>query len=390
MRVLFVFFVPILRHVGGTQKVIDSLTLELQRRGHEVSFLNYLYGRIPEDYRFPAPQYYIDVRKLPKEQWAEEYRRILDERRIDVVVNLSNDEWVRFFLAHTPAGIRRISVNHLQPFAGFEHIGKSYRVMPAATLKEKVLKYMGIVAPALVRWLLGKPERAGIDSLVGLSDNYCVLCRPYVERIVRYHPSVDRGKLCYIPNPAPYQVAEQQPALKRNVILFVGRLSNYPKNLISFVRVWERLEKTNHGWRAVVVGRGQCLEEMRRYVERHGISRLSFEGMQTDVAPYYQEAKVVCGTSFFESWNMSLVEGMCYGCVPVAYASYEGTAELIDDGINGFLVRPFDEEEMASRIQQLIDSPSLLSRYSEAAVAKARQYDIGNITDQWEQLLRRP
>ena len=164
MRVLFVFFVPILRHVGGTQKVIDSLTLELQRRGHEVSFLNYLYGRIPEDYRFPAPQYYIDVRKLPKEQWAEEYRRILDERRIDVVVNLSNDEWVHFFLAHTPVGIRRISVNHLQPFAGFEHIGKSYRVMPAATLKEKVLKYMGIVAPALVRWLLGKPASTVLSA----------------------------------------------------------------------------------------------------------------------------------------------------------------------------------------------------------------------------------
>ena len=390
MRILFVFFVPILRHVGGTQKVVESLTLELQRRGHEVFFMNYRYGRIPEGYQFVAPQFFIDTREGEQHQWKKEYEHILAENRIEAVINLSSDEWALFFLENTPSDILRISVNHLQPFAGFEHINKSFRFMPVSNWKDRLLKYTGIVAPGIIRRCLAPRERACIDHIVSISDYYCLLCQQYVERICHYHPQVNKDKLCHIPNPAPYEVEEQHQELKQNVILFVGRLSNYPKNLISFVRVWERLEKRNPDWKAVVVGRGNCLDQVSGYAREEGISRLSFEGMQTDVVPYYQQAKIVCGTSFFESWNMSLVEGMCYGCVPVAYASYEATAELIDDGRTGMLIRPFDEEEMATRIQTLIDSPDQLNRMSKNTMEKIRQYDVAHITDQWEQLLRRP
>ena len=67
--------------------------------------------------------------------------------------------------------------------------------------------------------------------------------------------------------------------------------------------------------RAILVGDGRDGKMLRELAGELGLERVSFEGMQTDVRPYYAEASVLCLTSETEGWPLTLTEGQANGCI---------------------------------------------------------------------------
>ena len=47
---------------------------------------------------------------------------------------------------------------------------------------------------------------------------------------------------------------------------------------------------------------------------------------------------------------MVLIEALTYGVVPIAFASFEALQDIIKDGINGFVITPFDKKKYADRL----------------------------------------
>ena len=388
MRILFLSFIPIIRYVGGMQKVTDCIISELIRRGHQVIVVYYEKRKIPVDFQFPCQHYYLNTTEVPLSKCLPEWGKILDQFKPDCIINTSSYmQKSCFLLKNTPKEIQKITVNHLQPFPGIEHTKVSHQYLVAKSIKYKIVKSVAKYAPNLLGKYYVRTEKKLFKDIINCSDKYCVLSKGYIDRIIKYCPSVDRNKLFSIPNPNPYWDENCLLEKKQNIILYVGRLSNFPKNLISFVRIWQKLEKLNLGWKAVVVGTGPILNQTKSYCEKNHIGHISFEGQKRNVQDYYKMSKIICVTSFFESWNMSLVEGMNYGCVPVAYHSYEATYDIIDDHKNGLLITPFSEKEMVDKIQSLIENPNSLYEMSLNAVNKAKEFSTPNIVDQWEKLI---
>lgn len=388
MRILFLSFIPIIRHVGGMQKVTDCIISEMKKRGHEVIVVYYEKRKIPVDFQFPCQHYYLDTTEKPLEKCLSEWGKIIDHFKPDCIINTSS--YIQkscFLLKNTPQEIQKITINHLQPFQGIEHTKVSHQYISAHSPKFMLIRILAKYVPCLLGNFYVRSEKKLFKNILQYSDKYCVLTNGYIDRTLKYYPKVEKEKLFAIPNPNPYWDDNSLPEEKQNIILYVGRLSNYPKNLISFVRVWQRLERSNPDWRAIVVGTGPILNQTKSYCEKNHVGRISFEGQKRNVQDYYKKSKIVCVTSFFESWNMSLVEGMNYGCVPVAYQSYEATYDIIDHQKNGFLITPFSEKEMADRIQSLIDHPDTLCEMSQNAVEKAKKYSTPIIVDKWEQLI---
>ena len=376
MRLLFLSFIPIIRYIGGMQKVTDGLIVELKKRGYEPSVLYYEKRNIPSDYVFSCPNLYLKTVNRSWDEILKEWGNVLETIKPDVIISLNHNEKALRFLKNTPDSIKRVTFNHLQPFPGLEYTRQTSKVMRPIQLKQRVLKWTGVMFPYLLTKYYVRHERNLISQIIACSDMYGVLTDGYKDRIARFYPEVPKEKLFSIPNPNPFWDDEYQVAPKENVLLFLGRLSNMPKNLISFARVWKYLEKKNPEWKALVVGKGSALQSVKNYCEQQQLKNIFFEGRHQDVASYYRRAKIVCVTSFFESWNMSIIEGMNYGCVPVAYHSYEATKELIKDHVNGLLVTPFDEKEMADKIQELIDNNQLMSTLSVNSIMKSKEYSL--------------
>ncbi|GAA6750473.1 hypothetical protein Thermus77412_10830 [Thermus antranikianii] len=59
---------------------------------------------------------------------------------------------------------------------------------------------------------------------------------------------------------------------------------------------------------------------------------------------------------------------------PVLCSKYAGASELIEDGVNGFVVDPLDVESIASAMEKLIRKPELVNAMGRAAAETMRRY----------------
>ena len=60
--------------------------------------------------------------------------------------------------------------------------------------------------------------------------------------------------------------------------------------------------------------------------------------------------------------SMSLLEGMYFGAIPIAYASFSSINDFIINNVNGFSITPYKQEEYLSLIHILtIIFPRVLS-----------------------------
>ena len=82
-----------------------------------------------------------------------------------------------------------------------------------------------------------------------------------------------------------------------------------------------------------------------------------------------------------------MIEAERSGCVPVAYNSYPAAQELIEDGKNGVLINPFDEDEYANQLMKLMRDDELLRKMRKAGIEKSNEYTIDKIMSQWIELL---
>jgi glycosyltransferase involved in cell wall biosynthesis len=80
------------------------------------------------------------------------------------------------------------------------------------------------------------------------------------------------------------------------------------------------------------------------------------------------------------------LEAMSAGKPVVGWKTPE-LAEIVDDGVTGFLVKPGDRAALASKTRQLLDEPDLIRRMAEAGHARvAARFGIGRMIEQYARL----
>ena len=85
-----------------------------------------------------------------------------------------------------------------------------------------------------------------------------------------------------------------------------------------------------------------------------------------------------------EGFPMVLVEAMQYGCVPFAFNSFASLTDIIDDGENGMIIPPFDEDEYADRIVKFVNmSDAQQLKFRRNAVEKSKTFSVENIGKKW-------
>ena len=134
-----------------------------------------------------------------------------------------------------------------------------------------------------------------------------------------------------------------------------------------------------------VVGDGPELGRLREVARRAGVDRVvEFAGHRPDAAEAFAAASVALLTSSSEGAPLVLLEAMARGCIPIAYDIAYGPADLIEHGVNGFLVPPGDEAELARTIAAVAGLPPLRrAGLRRAARATARRFDEATVAARW-------
>lgn len=385
MNIAFLFYCPIVPHIGGVQRVTDVLTKEFVKRGHNVIFICTESRNMDDAYQnYSATQIYLDSNKN-EEEFIADYCKILHTNDIDVVISQEAQKESLLLLANTPICVKRISVVHINSYAIIGNERRIKRAIRSRRLVTNLAKYLVMLFPHIARQYYRLKENKFYRRILGVSDKLVFLSPSFVELLKENIPDISSRKLAAIGNPNTF-VPKHEVGTKENLIICVARLSEVQKNVRDFILVWQQLYKDNPKWKAIIVGDGPDRGMLESFAKKKGVRNLSFVGRVENVGNYYQRAKFVCMTSIYEGWGMVLTEGMSYGCVPCVYGSYGAAFDIVDDGVNGIISTPFRPKEMADRIQTLINDESRLAQISSSAIEKVKDFNADKVADKWNAL----
>ena len=190
-----------------------------------------------------------------------------------------------------------------------------------------------------------------------------------------------------VPNAAVNAALHHSP-LDAAIVVSAGRLIGR-KGFDRLLRVWRRVVGAHPGWRLRIFGRGPDRPALVRLAAELGIGdSVDFAGQTAQLGAELAAASVYAMASRREGMPMVLLEAMAAGLPVVAYDCPTGPRELIDDGVNGYLVRDGDEEAMARALGTLIADEALRRACGAAALATAGRYQLSAIGARWEGLLQ--
>jgi glycosyltransferase involved in cell wall biosynthesis len=169
-------------------------------------------------------------------------------------------------------------------------------------------------------------------------------------------------------------------------LILVGRLVDI-KRIDVFLRAVQLLKNDNPDVSAIIVGDGPNradLEALARSLDVE--ANVRFVGQQANVHQWLTRAKIFVLTSDSEGLALSLMEAMTCGLPPIV-TDVGDLADLVQDGVNGFLVPRRSPQALADRIAQLINDDPKREEFSQAARQSARYHDVDQVTARWDRLL---
>ena len=93
-------------------------------------------------------------------------------------------------------------------------------------------------------------------------------------------------------------------------------------------------------------------------------------------------------TSRSEGQGLVVLESMSAGCIPICYAIDYGPTDIIEDGVNGFLVPPGDVDALAQAILRFLSMPEdEVEKMRRAAMARAADFYEAPIIRRWGEVL---
>lgn len=215
------------------------------------------------------------------------------------------------------------------------------------------------------------------------SDAMVVLTGQDKENYETHIPS--KVPVYVISNPVqPHQVTYDASS---RTILSAGALLPI-KGYDRAIEVARRILPGRPAWRWVICGEGPERERLECMIQDAGLEgRVVLLGTVRDMESQYRSAAMVVMTSHMEGLPMVLLEAKSYRLPLVSFDIMTGPREIIQDGVNGFLVAPSDVEDLADKLARLMDSDDLRYQMSENTAFDIERFSGTKILEEWEKLL---
>jgi glycosyltransferase involved in cell wall biosynthesis len=130
-----------------------------------------------------------------------------------------------------------------------------------------------------------------------------------------------------------------------------------------------------------LLGEGPKLEELKKLSKELAVEELiRFHGNVDRPEEFLWKSTLYLHTAKYEPLGLVLIEAMAAG-LPVVCTDGRGNRDLMKDGENGFLIYSRKAEELADKVQFLLENDTVCERMSVYAQDFARAYDIQNYVD---------
>lgn len=182
----------------------------------------------------------------------------------------------------------------------------------------------------------------------------------------------------------PKAVARKQLGLAADTFIVVMVASLTPlKDHITLLRAAAECKKQSEDILFLVVGDGNERNHLEGWVKKNELTLMvSFMGRRDDTELFFRAAdlSILTSTSWFgEGISNSIIESMACG-TPVIASDSPGTREVINNGINSYLIDCGDHLGLAEKIIELKKNPGVMLEISlEARKQIETKFSIGQL-----------
>lgn len=346
-------------HLGGAERVVQSLSEQLASRGYDVQVLTSAVDA-PVGTEQPLPG--LSVRRFKAWEfahtpWAPAVIPALWRVPKRSILHLHLAQALYPELVWLTAKLRRL------PYVVHFHLD----LQPSGPLGKLFLIYKATV----IRLVIKQADRVIVFSTAQ-------------QQFIHERYGVPKDRIAIIPNgvgteyfhrPRHYRTSARQ-------LLNIGRLSPQ-KRLNLLVAAMADLPDCQ----LTLVGDGEERSRLEAQVKRLGLTNVTFTGSKSpaETLAYYQAADIFVIPSEREGMPLVVLEAMAGG-LPIVAAQVPGLQELVD-GV-GVLVDQPQASVLAEVIQRLLSDKSQLDRLSRQSVQTARGYSWERLTDAFEALYK--
>jgi len=358
--------------VGGSGVLATALGEDLAARGHEVHFISYERPfRLPADgprlhfhpvvindyglFRFPDYTLPLSVRM------AEVSR----DYRLDVL-------HVHYAVPHATAAIlaRSMLPREQQPRV----------VTTLHGTDTTLLGYDPGYAPAIRHALTCS------DAVTAVSESL----KRETQRVFDFEGSIEVIHNFFAPRPPRRSGEEVRRELGLGKEVVVVHSSNLrPGKRIDLLLETVARVRPRDAFKLLILA-GEPFAPFAEYVRRLGLAdRVIVRERVNDIEDYLQVADIGLFTSETESFCLSILEAMCFGC-PSVSTRVGGIPEVVEDNRSALLVPSGDVDALTSALEALIHDETRRSALGRAAQARARElFSAEIIVPRYEALYRR-
>lgn len=359
---------------GGVERVYHNLVPSFIKMGYEVYATYHIRSQYDKASVY-TDVFYLGEKTRNNNEIKNEWLQIIKQKNINIVIcPFVNSLYYDFFSRQ----------KELQVYFHIHNVPSvycypSYSKVPAClrhTFVDDFLKWLRFTV--FFRKSFDRINKNGMKIIL-LSDRF--------KEDFKSFFSIDDDNLKAIPNPI---VREENFDFKRphkdKTILYVGRITTKQKRFQSLLNIWGKLQDILPEYNLEVVGGGPEKEYYEEKAREMNLKRVVFHGFQSP-EEFYIKAQALCMVSNYEGFPMVLVEAMQYGCVPFAFDSFAALPDIIDDGINGYRIPPFNEEIY---VRKVVAFANMTDNNKEiiykACRAKVNLFSVDKIAKIWSNL----
>ena len=191
-------------------------------------------------------------------------------------------------------------------------------------------------------------------------------------------------RVSIIPNVVHLNTSGKYSSCDEKNIIFAGRF-DIQKDFGSMIKIWDIVQQRHYDWVLNVYGNGELKQFYENVVQAKKLNIIIHPAV-SDIMDKYRESSMLVMSSLYEPFGLVLPEAMSCGLPVVAFDCPYGPADIIKNGVDGFLVEDRNIEAFANRVCQLIEDVELRRKMGKAAIQSAQRYSNDIIMPQWKRL----
>ncbi len=232
--------------------------------------------------------------------------------------------------------------------------------------------------------LLSYPFLRLAEYVYFLKDSFYITPSNWMRNHMRKkYSSLNSREIFVIPHGVDTELfspSDRKKGQDERVVLFVGRLIAL-KGIQYLTRSMPSILKEHPGTLFIFIGSGNinaCIKELENLkVPKDNYLFLGYKD-RASLPKYYRNADLLVLPSLQENFPFTLLEAMACG-VPSIVSDVGGSSEIVENNVNGLLIKRGSVKDIADAVIYLLDNPSVLEKVGREARKTVEQRFSSNI-----------